>query len=68
MTFNDLRNTVYRFIVNHDGDVTRLACIVYLSNICPQLTVSVAIKIVSDCFKAYADFCKEVNANVSDDQ
>lgn len=66
MTFTAIRDKVYRFIVNHDGDVTRLACIVYISNICPKLTVSEAIKIVRDCFKAYADFSKEDENNVSD--
>ena len=61
----ELITKVLRFIRNHDGEVTRLATITYVSMICPRLIVSKAISLVSLCFREYE---KEVKADVSDDQ
>ena len=61
----ELMEKVLRFIRNHDGDVTRLATITYVSMLCPSMWVSKAIALVSICFREYE---KEVNANVSDNQ
>lgn len=65
LTEQELITKVLRFIRNHDGEVTRLATITYVSMICPKLSVAKAISLVVLCFREYA---KEVSDNVSDDQ